>query len=271
MNRALVRRTWRPAAAWEHGRTILDRTRRDDLSGLAAELAFRLLLALFPFLIVVGSLAAYVASWIGVSDPSGELVDAVASTLPDDSRAVFEREVRSVLETTRPELLSLGLVAGLWAASRVVAALAKAMNRVYEVEEARPFLQRQLLAVGVTLSGLLQQFTAGDLAADQHRESNHEEQPGAVAFIYRFVPNTALPWRRIWIGAAGAVLAWVAATFLFGIYLANFGSYEATYGALGGAVILLVWLYVSAFVVLAGALLNRWWDDRRTPRPRAAS
>jgi membrane protein len=184
-----------------------------------------------------------------------------------------------VIGTTRPGLLTIGAVAALWAATGGTNALIKAMNRAYEVEETRSFIPKTARAVGLTLLasvGLLGAFVtivgASLLTAEVAGRLNLD--PGvvsaigllrwpvvfaglslAVAVLYKLAPNFRAPWR--WCVAGGAIFSvgWLIATAAFGFYVANFGSYANTYGALGGVIVLMLWFYLSAMVRVGSAAL----------------
>jgi len=275
---------------------------KDRVSDLAAGLAYRFLLALFPFFIFMAALSSFIAQMFAVDDPSGEIVANLAQALPEDAQTILTAQLAEILENSRPGLLSFGIVGALWSASSGIAAAMRAMNIVHDVEEARPFWRRTLIAIGLTvLSGgfILAAFVV--LVGAQFAESMVAGWLGtgpavtivltiaryavalaligsAAAFLYWALPNAHLPFRWLSPGAALFVLSWVTATALFGWYVSNFGSYNATYGALGGLIVLMVWLYVTALMLLVGAEVNalvarsepeRERLDQREPREPA--
>lgn len=253
---------------------------KDRVSDLAAGLAYRFLLALFPFFIFMAALSAFIAQVFAVDDPSGEIVANLAQALPEDAKTILTAQLAEILENGRPGLLSFGIVGALWSASSGIAAAMRAMNIAYDVEEARPFWRRTLVAIGLTvLSGgfILAAFVV--LVGAQFAESMVAGWLGtgpavtialtiaryavalaligsAAAFLYWSLPNAHLPFRWLSPGAALFVLSWIGATALFGWYVSSFGSYNVTYGALGGLIVLMVWLYVTALMLLVGAEVN---------------
>src|SRR5215208_6490954 len=124
---------------------------RDDVAGLAAELAYRFLFAIFPFGIFVAALTAFVATAIGIQDPTGQIIGALGDNLPPDVSGAVRPQLEAVIGTTRPGLLTVGAVTALWAATGGTNALIKAMNRAWEVDDTRPFLPKTAMAIGLTL------------------------------------------------------------------------------------------------------------------------
>jgi|FLYL01.1.fsa_nt_gi membrane protein len=271
------------------GKALVKEIGADDVSGLAAELAYRMLLAIFPFFIFLVSLGAFVAGPAGIDNPTEEIMSQLRETLPSDAESVVERELSAVLESRNAGLLSFGVLAALWSASSAVATVMKALNRAYDVKETRPFLRRYATALGLTLLGgaffvasfallVIGQAAGTDLARSLGFGGAAAFLLGllrfplvvamlaaAAAFLYWAAPNVKLPFRWVSPGSALFVAGWVVSTFAFSLYVANFGAYNATYGALAGVVVLLIWLYISAFVFLAGAELNALLHARRAP------
>ena len=261
------------------GKRFLADVKRDDVSGLAAELAYRFLFAIFPFGIFVAALTAFIAGAIGIADPTGQIIGAVGDNLPKDIAAGIRPQLETVIGTTRPGLLTIGAVAALWAATGGTNALIKAMNRAYEVEETRPLVPRYALAIGLTLLGsfgLLVAFVSivgASLLTRQVVAALHLDQTivdligllrwpivfgllsAAVGILYHFAPNFRTPWRWCFVGGAIFSTGWLLATGLFALYVANFANYSNTYGALGGVIVLMLWFYISALILVAAAAL----------------
>jgi len=261
------------------GKRFLGDVQRDDVAGMAAELAYRFLFAVFPFGIFVAALTAFIAGAIGIADPTGQIIGAVGDNLPKDIAAGIRPQLETVIGTTRPGLLTIGAVAALWAATGGTNALIKAMNRAYEVEETRPLVPRYALAIGLTLLGsfgLLVAFVSivgASLLTRQVVAALHLDQTivdligllrwpivfgllsAAVGILYHFAPNFRTPWRWCFVGGAIFSTGWLLATGLFALYVANFANYSNTYGALGGVIVLMLWFYISALILVAAAAL----------------
>jgi membrane protein len=261
------------------GKRFIGDVQRDDIAGLSAELAYRFLFAIFPFGIFVAALTAFIAGALGMADPTGQILGALGDNLPSDIAEGVRPQLEAVIGTARPGLLTVGAITALWAATGGTNALIKAMNRAYEVEETRALIPRYALAIGLTLLasvGLLAAFVTivgasvvtGQVAQQLGLDPGVVDLIGllrwpvvfvflsfAVGVLYKLAPNFRLPWR--WAFAGGAVMAigWLLATAGFAFYVANFGSYANTYGALGGVIVLLLWFYLSAIVLIGAAAL----------------
>lgn len=266
----------------------------DDVGGLAAELSYRYFLALFPFFIFVAALGGFIANAISVEDPTSRLMSLLGDALPADARSVLEGQVRSVVDSQSVGLLSFGIIGALWAASGAMKSLIKALNRAYDVPETRPFWKSTGLAIVMTLAstiGILGSIViviatsawGSDIADSVGAGSAFEmalkvgQWPFiialllvAVALMYWLAPNLDVPFKLITPGAALFVVTWLVATLGFGLYAANFSSYNKTYGALGGVVVLLTWLYITNIVLLLGAEINALIDEEREPEKSRA-
>jgi membrane protein len=252
----------------------------DEVADFAASLSYRFLLAVFPLFIFVAALGSFVASTLEIENPATTLVDNVGDRLPPDARSTLVTELTKVLETQQPGLLSAGILFALWAASGGMSATIRAMNRAYDVEETRPFWKRTLLSVGLTLFagvfflaafvlGIAGQAIAAATADALQLGDAYEATIGLLRFVavilgllialsvvYWAAPNAKLPFKFITAGAVLFLTAWLIGSLLFAWYVSNFGSYNATYGTLGGVVVLMVWFYLTAFALLVGAELN---------------
>jgi membrane protein len=262
------------------GKRLFKEVGEDDLSGLAAELAYRLLLALFPFFIFLAALGGFVASTFSIDNPTERIMNELAGALPADAQGVLREQLESILSSKNGALLTLGIVGAIWAASGAMNTVVKALNRAYDVEETRPFWKRYLLTVGMTVFVgvffisafvllIVGQLFAEDIGAELGIEGiavtllNSARLPivllllaVAVAIVYWVAPNVKLPFRWVSPGSVLFIVAFVAFTLGFGFYVANFGSYNETYGALAGVVVMLIWFYATSFIMLAGAELN---------------
>jgi membrane protein len=254
---------------------------RDDALGLAAQLAYYLILALFPFILfLVAVLDAF-----GSSSPQfvNELFDYLRRVMPaqvfDLIETYTERTLRN--EDTAPGLLSVGILGTIWAASGAFSALINALNRAYDVQETRPFWKVRGIAVLMTLGlsvlvlgGVLlliagpsigetiaEVFTLGDEFVVVW---NVARWPAAllfmvatVALLFYFAPDAGQPFRWITPGGFVGIALWVLASLAFNVYLSSdFNTYDKTYGSIGTVIVLLLYLYISSLTILFGATLN---------------
>ena len=271
------------------GKRVAKEFSADDVSGLAAELSYRYFLALFPFFIFLAALGGFIASALSSGDPTQRLMDYIGDALPADARSILQDQVRSVLDSRSGGLLSVGILGAVWASAGAMKALIKALNRVYDVPETRPFWKSSSLAVAMTVAGsicilgsvvlLVATQAFGDDIANALGAGGAFELTVAlvrwplvialvmlaVALIYWIAPNIDVPFRFISPGSVAFTAVWLLTAVAFGIYVANFGSYNKTYGTLGGVVVLLTWLYLSNVMLLLGAEINATLAELKDP------
>jgi len=266
--------------AWATLKRAAAEFREDQLTDRAAGLTYYALLSLFPALIAMVSL-------IGLfGDPRGTtktLTEIITELGPDSAAETFKGPIESVASDRGTAGLALvfGLAAALWSASAYVGAFIRAANVVYETEEGRPFwklrplqiavtlaliLMMSLLAVGLVMTGPVVDAVAGpvglgDTAVDAWKLAKWPVMAAIfvtmVSVLYYASPNAKLRGFH-WVTPGGvvAIATWIVASALFALYVANFGSYDKTYGTLGGLVALLVWLWITNLAILFGLQLN---------------
>lgn len=264
----------------EFGKRFLHEVTKDDISGLAAELSYRVFVALFPFFIFLAALGGFIAAAVHAHNPTEAILNQFGSALPGDARSLLRTQLSSVLESRNGGLLSFGFIGAAWAASGAMKGLMKALNRAYDVPETRPFWETTGVALALTLAGTVgilgafmllvaTQSWGGEIAGWFHAGGGFKIVVAlvrwplvlalvltAVAVIYWLAPNLHLPFKWISPGAVLFTLVWLAITVAFAVYVSQFGSYNKTYGTLGGVVVLLTWLYLTNLMLLAGAELN---------------
>jgi membrane protein len=261
--------------AWEVTRETVKKYLQDDMPTYAAALAFQGLLSLFPFVLFLISLLGFLRldnffAWL--QRTATALVPADASGLVNQIVAELQQQQRG--------LLSFGAVFALWAASTGVRRMMNAMNVAYDVPEARPALKRYSLSVLYTLGLAAMLILAAVLLALGPRAVGWiAGQVGlhdvfvtlwtwlrwpvavalltlAIAVIYNVAPNVDHSFKFVTPGVLVAVGVWVAASAGFGYYVSHFTDYDATYGSIGAVIILLMYFYISAAVLLFGAEMN---------------
>lgn len=271
----------RPAQIPRRGwKDILIRTKEqiaeDNLSMIAAGVAFYAFLALFPGIVALVSILGLVAEPADVE----RYVESARGVLPPEALALLRDQVHAIVATSSGALslgLAVGIGAALWTATLGVKAIMEALNIVYEERETRGYLRYYgtafALTTGTTAFGLLALalVAAVPVALEWLALPRALELALglvrwailagafllALAVLYRFAPSREQPrWRWVSWGATAATLLWLAGSALFSLYVANFGDYNKTYGALAAIVILLTWFYLTAFAVLLGAELN---------------
>jgi len=264
--------------------TLIKRTVKyyleNDMLTHASALAFQALFSIFPFLIVL-------IAMLGILDLM-QFFDWIRGQagilLPDEAMDQVERVID---EVQRPPggLISVGLMVALWVASGAMRVIINALNVVYKVEEGRPFWKLYPLSILYTLciAGMLitaaMLMVLGPQAMQWLAQQVGLEQlivtlwTGlrwpvaltllmlAVAFVYYMAPDVEQKIRFIIPGSALSVLGWVAASMGFGFYIQHFADYSAVYGSIGAVIVLMMYFYISAAVLLFGAELNAVIED----------
>lgn len=266
-------RSWRGVFA----RTISE-FRQDNLTNLAAALTYYAILAIFPALIALVSILGLVGH--SATQPLIENLDKVA---PGPAKTIFTSAIDNLQKGkgTAGVLFVVGLAGALWSASGYVSGFMWASNRIYDIEEGRPIWKKLPVRLGVTLvlvfllaisavavvltGGLARQVGSllgvGSTAVTIFDIAKWPVLLLIVSFMFAILywasPNVKQPGFR-WLSPGGifAVAAWVIASGAFALYVANFSSYNKTYGALASVVIFLVWLWLSNVALLLGAELN---------------
>ena len=270
-------------------KAAFQRFQADEMIDSAAGLTYYSLLSLFPALLVAvamlgafgqEALIAETADYLKSGGAPAETVNAVTSAL----------ESAQSQRSTAITALVLGLLLSLYSASGAFAAVGRALNRVWRVEEGRGLVRRKLNDVLWTLvvlvlvlitfvliflggglaSDVLGRLGLGESVADVWRFARWPAALASATLLYAIVyfaaPNVEVPrFQFITPGALVGVITWIIASAGFFFYVANFSSYSATYGAFAAAVILLVWLWLTNVVLLLGAELNAVIDLRRSP------
>jgi membrane protein len=257
-------------------RRVMAEVKEDNVTLLAAGVAFYAMLAIFPAIIAVVTVYGLVA------DPNQveAQVSEFAKSLPAGADQLLTDQLQNVVSAGRQSLsigLAVSLAAVLWSASSGVQGLVKGLNVVYDERETRGFLKLRSLSLFLTLGAILVAVIAlaliavfpavidnlglgraGELAASIARWVVLALLVlGALAVVYRFAPDRASPrWRWVSWGAVVALALWLLGSIGFSWYVDNFGKYNQTYGALAAVIILLLWLFLSAFAVLLGAELD---------------
>jgi len=252
--------------------------KEDNLTDWAAALTYYGVLAIFPALIVLVSVLGLIGS--SATQP---LIDNLGKVAPGPAKDIFTSAIKNLQGSKGAAgvLFIVGLVGALWSASGYVAAFMRASNSIYDIEEGRPVWKTMptrvaltlvllvllaITAVAVTLTGGLAKQVGGVLGLSDTAVTvwNIAKWPVLllivsfmVALLYWAAPNVKHPKFR-WVSPGGvlAVVGWLIASLGFAFYVANFGSYNKTYGALAGTIVFLVWLWISNIVILLGAEFN---------------
>lgn len=246
----------------------------DNVPLLAAAQAYYYLLSIMPLLIVCFALIPY------FNINSKDAVNFIGDSIPSEMATILEENIINLVETPHGGLLTIGIIGALWSASSAINAFIKSTNKAYDVEETRSFIVVRLIALGLTIGMILALVVAillpvlGSVIVEFIQANLGFSSAIALLFhmlrwilslvvlttllmiLYRFAPNKKMPFKHVFIGALTASILWQLISLGFSYYVSNFGSYSATYGSLGGIIILMVWFFLTGFIVMIGAVVN---------------
>ena len=249
---------------------------RNHTMQMAAALSYYFVLSLFPALIFLSAVVAFPP----LPDLFDQVLGMMARFLPSDSMGLVRRVLSDVITPNRGTFLSFGILGTLWAASGGFSAAIEALNIAYDVQDDRPFWKTRPLAVGLALmTGALMlaalsvmivgprfgEWLAGRVHLSYlfvllwpyiHWSIAIGFTILAVEALYFLAPNVKQRFLATLPGAILAVGCWIALSYLLGLYFRHFANFNKTYGTLGAAIVLMVWLYWTGFAMLVGAELN---------------
>jgi YihY family inner membrane protein len=266
-----------PAAWWAAAKRIIGEFRADNLSDWAAALTYYGVLSIFPAMLVIVSLVG-----LGGKSVSQDLITHVGTLAPGSVKQVLTNALTELQRGRAGASLAavFGIAAAIWSASGYVAAFMRASNAIYDVPEGRPIWKTLPLRVALTLVTLVllaASAIAVVISGPLAREAGDLLGFGSVAvtvwgiakwpvlllvinflfaLLYWASPNAKQGFRWVTPGGILALVLWLIASAGFALYVANFGSYNKTYGSLAGIIIFLVWLWISNIAILLGAELN---------------
>jgi membrane protein len=249
----------------------------DHITSLAAQTAYYFFFSLFPLLL-------FLTPMLGLFGNGQQLMDTMlsrlSSTLPADALSLIRRIFGEVISSGGGVgIMSLGALLAAWSGSNIFGALMEALNIAYDVKETRPWWKRQLLRLGALGIASVVMLLATAIFIDGERfarwvgDSLGLGASGVTAItllqllvavlllvavgavLFRMLPNVSQRWSNVVVASMVATALWIIATLLFRVYVQHFGSYNKTYGTIGGVIALLTWMYYSMFVLLIGGEL----------------
>lgn len=263
--------------------------KKDKATTLAAAQAYYYLLAIVPLLILLLAILPYLQI-----DPQ-RAVDFIGTVLPGEVASTFEETIVSVVTTPSGGLLTFGILGTLWSASNALTAFIDATNQAYGIEETRSFIKLKATAIVLTLGMLVAVIVAlvlpifgGTIIEMVKSFLSLPEQTEIIfqilrwvisiavmsivlALMYKFAPDKHFPFKEVIIGAVIATVLWQVVSFGFSIYVANFGSYSATYGSLGGLIVLMLWFFLTGLILVIGAEINAILHRRKHAKADTSS
>ena len=256
----------------------------DDCMGIAAQLAYYFALALFPALLFVVALAAYLPFNV-----INEVVNALAPIAPSEVLTIIQKQLESIVTGDAPSIVTIGILGAVWSSSGAMTSIVSALNRAYDIPETRPWWKVRLVSIGLTIAlavFVLLSFmmivsgpNAGHWIANWFGLSTAFDvawlwarwplifalATSGVAIVFYYAPDAEQDWAWITPGSILTTILWVLFSMLFRLYITKVGDYAATYGALAGAAVLLLWLNFSGLALLIGGELNSEIEHAANP------
>lgn len=264
----------------------------EDVLSTAAQVAFYFSFALFPMMLFLISLVGIILG--SADDLRGEFFFYLRQIMPYSAYELVQTTIEEVTQSSSGGKLTLGLLIALWSASAGVDSLRVALNSVYNLEEQRPWIKTKLLSIILTLTLTTLVIIATGIVFYGWKflslilDTVNLPIPSPFilmmiqifmvltllliifALIYNFLPNNK-PFKWVWItpGAVTGIILWLSLSYLFRLYLSYFNTYDKTYGSLGAVIILLLWLLLTAMVILIGGIINSTFQEMTDPEAAA--
>ncbi|MEM5017983.1 MULTISPECIES: YihY/virulence factor BrkB family protein [Metabacillus] len=253
---------------------LIKRIQLHETGDQAAVLSHFFLLSLFPLLIFLVALLPY------LQIETATIVDVIKQYAPAEAGSMLTDHLTGLMNEPNGGLLSFGLLAALWSASNATNALIRSLNKAFIVEETRPFwkirLQAIIMTVGLVLTFALTlvlpifgsaiiEFVGNYFSVVSENEIFLNVLRFIISFfmmcavlmvLYYLAPNEDMTLKSVYFGAIVATVIWQVISLGFAFYVSQFGNYNATYGSIGGVIVLIMWLYLSGFAILIGGEIN---------------
>jgi membrane protein len=248
----------------------------DNFLDLGAQLAYYFFLALFPAILFFLALASFF--------PLHSLTDDIGKTIgpfvSPEVAQLIQDQMRRLGNAESGGLLTFGVLGALWSSSAALVSIVSALNRAYDIDEARPWWKVRLVAIGLTLGTALFVLCGFSLVLGGPALATYLGDTlgwgaafkwtwlilqwplvvvlisTAIGLIYYFGPDAEQDWAWVTPGAVVGTLIWLLISLAFKVYVANFSDYNASYGAVGGVIVLMLWFYLSGIALVLGAELN---------------
>lgn len=247
---------------------------KDDVFGLAAQLAYFFLLSLFPLLIFLVTLLSYLPF------SQEDLLGVIGDFAPGETKNFINTNIHEIVGNQNGKLLSFGIIGTLWSASNGLGAIIRAFNKAYEVKESRSFVVARVMAILFTVAMIfvfiialllpvfgkqigLYLFTKFGFSSEFIEFWNMVRWvlSSVIIFtifviLYWLGPNMKVKCVQAVPGAIFATISWSVVSLGFSYYVNNFGNYSATYGSIGAVIILMIWFYLSGIIIILGGEIN---------------
>lgn len=274
---------------WNTLKTTVVHVAQRRLMGLSAEIAYNAMLSLFPAIIAILTAIGLFEESLQATFKS--LAIQLSKVAPDEALVLIRDFSKAITQSKNTGLFSVSFVAAIWAASGALSAAMNALDQIHQIpaEQTRPFWKAKLISLGLTIGTIILLVLASFLVfiSDLILQFFVRESglffllviwrlltwplalaivAAAFAFVYRYGPSCWNSGTPMMPGAVLAAVSWAILSGLFRLYVANFGNYNQAYGAIGAVIILMLWLYMSAVVLLVGDQLNVSVGEAMQPR-----
>jgi membrane protein len=260
----------------EFGKDLKDEVTKDNVTDLAATVTYYGVLALFPFLLFLVALASVVIT----PEQAQQIVRELSRVAPGAVTEIVGQRIQQLGQEQNVTLLGFGAIGALWAASGAILAVMRALNTCYDVKEGRPFWKVRGIALLMTIVASILALVAAVSAVAAEPVAKAIGGPIGTAIVWLRLPVAGIVMMLLWAllyyalpdvqqkfkfitpGSVMGVVIWVLASWGFSKYVANFGSYDKTYGSIAGVIVLLLWMWISSVVMLLGAETNAIIEHR---------
>lgn len=255
--------------------------KKDPIQDWSATLAFFFMLSIFPLLIFILALLPYLPI------DANHMFSYVEEYVPYELANLLSTTIFNIIEEPKGGLLSFGILATIWTASNGMNALIRALNKAHDIDETRSFIKVRLLSIIMTLGMvlviivtlllpifgrlILQAIDSLVVMPSSLFETLNRLRwiigitimTLVLMLIYYIAPNKRTKFSQVVVGAIFATITWQMISYLFSIYVSNFGNYSATYGSLGGVIILMLWFFLSGMILVIGGEINATLENIR--------
>ena len=257
------------------------RIEEDDINGLSAQLAYFFLLSLFPLLIVIFTLLPYLPI------PHQDMLGMISDFAPPDTMNLIEKNINDVMDHRNGGLLSFGIIGTIWSASNGINAVVRAFNKAYNVKESRSFIVSRGMAILLTfvmifvfILAIIIPIFGREIGVFLFSQLGYTTQflklwntlswlvSAIILFsiftgLYWIAPNVKLRCRSAIPGAAFATIGWIISSLGLSFYVGKISNYSLTYGSIGTIIVLMIWLYISAFIIIIGGEINAFYSEKK--------
>ncbi|MEE6451139.1 YihY/virulence factor BrkB family protein [Gottfriedia acidiceleris] len=266
---------------------LVKKCMEDEIVSRSAELAYYLMLSLFPFLLVLTQVVTYLPL------STDQILSFLSQYAPPDAMAIIRSNLQLIIGQSHGGVLSVGLIATIWAASNGINAIIRALNDAYDVEDKRNYFVTRGVSILLTIIMIFVIVFAllipvfGKVIAKSVFQFLDISQDflftwsfirWSLSFVilmivftvlYSIGPSKVVHIKKVFFGSLFATFGWIISSFGFAFYVDNFGNYTSHYGSLGGIIVLMIWFFISAMVVIIGGELNALIKQRQYGKHKA--